>query len=63
MYANILCGPCKERGRRTVLEVELKGPLSEYDTWCPACQLPISGRAFSGIPAEELGSAAPAPHL
>jgi len=54
MYANIYCGPCKEVGRQTILEVELKGPLSLYDdAWCPACRKPISGRAFPDVPVDE----------
>ena len=46
------CGPCKEVGRQTILEVELKGPLSLYNAWCPVCCKPISERAFPGVPAD-----------
>ena len=53
MYANVYCGPCKEVGRQTILEVELKGPLSLHEAWCPACRQPISGRAYPGVPADE----------
>jgi hypothetical protein len=53
MKANIYCGPCKEAGRQTILEVELRGPLSLYDAWCPECRKPISGRAFPAVPVDE----------
>jgi hypothetical protein len=55
MFANVYCAGCKQVGRRTVLEVELKGPMSEllFDAWCPVCKLPVSGRAFFNIPADD----------
>jgi hypothetical protein len=50
MKVTILCPVCKEKGRRTTIEVTPKGPLNEFDDgWCHVCLQPLSGRVFPDV--------------
>ena len=44
MKASIYCPGCKEKLRKTVLEVTVISRQGEYrDAWCPVCVQPFSG--------------------